>query len=154
AAVTGLPASADAAAITKAVRAALPADAVLLGITPEAVATAVRRALQQATSFTDYEWQLTQGPAYPPVLQKALDQVLAYEVGAGRRKPTLRLWEWNEPAVVIASFQSVKIEVDAENAAKYGFDVVRRISGGAAMFMEAGSVITYSICAPVELVGG
>ena len=75
-----------------------------------------------------------------PLLQMALDQVLAEEVGAGRRKPTLRIWEWNEPAVVIGSFQSVKNEVDLENAQKYGFEVVRRISGGGAMFMEAGSV--------------
>ncbi len=31
----------------------------------------------------------------------ALDQVLSEEVGAGLRKPTLRIWEWNEPGVVI-----------------------------------------------------
>ena len=61
-------------------------------------------------------------------MQMALDQVLAEEVGDGRRKPTLRIWEWDEPAVVIGSFQSLKNEVDAENAQKYGFDVVRRIS--------------------------
>jgi len=89
-----------------------------------------------------------------PVVQMALDQVLSEEVGAGRRKPTLRIWEWEKPAVVIGSFQSVKNEVDLENAAKYGFDIVRRISGGGAMFMEAGSVITYSIYAPTELVQG
>jgi lipoate-protein ligase A len=84
----------------------------------------------------------------------ALDQVLSEEVGAGRRKPTLRIWEWEKPAVVIGSFQSVKNEVDLENAKKYGFDIVRRISGGGAMFMEAGSVITYSIYAPTDLVQG
>jgi lipoate-protein ligase A len=55
---------------------------------------------------------------------------------------------------VIGSFQSVRNEVDLENAEKYGFEVVRRISGGGAMFMEAGSVITYSIYAPSELVEG
>jgi lipoate-protein ligase A len=84
----------------------------------------------------------------------ALDQVLSDEVGSGRRKPTLRIWEWEKPAVVIGSFQSVKNEVDLDNAAKYGFDIVRRISGGGAMFMEAGSVITYSIYAPQDLVQG
>jgi lipoate-protein ligase A len=154
AAVNGLSADADAASIARAVRDALPESAVLLGFTPESVATTTRRALQQATGFKDYQWQLIHGPAYPPVVQMALDQVLAEEVGAGRRKPTLRIWEWNQPAVVIGSFQSVKNEVDAENAKQYGFDVVRRISGGGAMFMEAGSVITYSIYAPIDLVGG
>jgi lipoate-protein ligase A len=84
----------------------------------------------------------------------ALDQVLAEEVAAGRRKPTLRIWEWEKPAVVLGSFQSVKNEVDLENAKKYGMDIVRRISGGGAMFMEAGTAITYSIYAPTDLVQG
>ena len=132
----------------------LPEDANLLGFSPESVAVAVRRSLARATSWKDYDWQLIHGDAYEPVLQMALDQVLAEEVGAGRRKPTLRIWEWNEPGVVIGSFQSVKNEVDMENAKKYGFQVTRRISGGGAMFMEAGSVITYSIYAPSDLVHG
>ena len=154
AAVVGLAADSDPASIAEAIRRALPEGASLLGFSPEAVATAIRRALQEATSWFDYDWQLIQGPALDPVLQMALDQVLAEEVGAGTRKPTLRIWEWEKPAVVIGSFQSVKNEVDLENAQKYGFDVVRRISGGGAMFMEAGSVITYSIYAPTALVQG
>jgi lipoate-protein ligase A len=154
AAVDGLPEDADAAQIAAAVRDALPEGATLLGFSPEAVAVAVRRSLAHATSWRDYDWQLIHGEAYEPVLQMALDQVLAEEVGAGRRKPTLRIWEWNEPGVVIGSFQSVKNEVDMENAHEYGFQVTRRISGGGAMFMEAGSVITYSIYAPSDLVHG
>ena len=154
AAVNGLPADSESSAIATAVRESLPEGALLLGFAPESVATTIRRALQKATAFTDYEWQIIQGPAVDPVLQMALDQVLSEEVGEGRRKPTLRIWEWEKPAVVIGSFQSVKNEVDLENAAKYGFDIVRRISGGGAMFMEAGSVITYSIYAPTDLVQG
>jgi lipoate-protein ligase A len=154
AAVNGLPGDTDAVTIAKTIQQALPEGAILLGFTPEAVATAIRRALQRATTWRDYEWQLVHGEAERPVLQMALDQVLAEEVGAGRRKPTLRIWEWNQPAVVIGSFQSLKNEVDLDNAGKFGFDVVRRISGGGAMFMEAGSVITYSIYAPADLVQG
>jgi lipoate---protein ligase len=153
-AVNGLPADSDAKRLTQAVQSALPKDAVLLGFSPEAVATTIRRALSSATSFTDYKWEIIHGQPERPQLQMALDQVLAEEVGEGRRGPTLRIWEWNEPAVVIGSFQSVRNEVDPENAAKYGFQVVRRISGGGAMFMEAGSVITYSIYAPADLVQG
>jgi lipoate-protein ligase A len=56
--------------------------------------------------------------------------------------------------VVIGSFQSLKNEVDPEQAAAHGFEVVRRVSGGGAMFMEAGSVVTYSIYVPGDLVQG
>lgn len=153
-AINGLHADAEPRAIADAVRRALPEDTIMLGFSPEAIATTIRRALQKATTFKDYQWQLIQGPALDPVVQMALDQVLAEEVGEGRRPPTLRIWEWEKPAVVIGSFQSVKNEVDLDNAKKYGFDIVRRISGGGAMFMEAGSVITYSIYAPADLVQG
>jgi len=80
--------------------------------------------------------------------------VLAEEVGDGRRAPTIRFWDWASPAVIIGSFQSVKNEVDSENAQKYGFPVVRRISGGGAMFVEPQGAVTYSIYAPVDLVQG
>lgn len=153
-AVNGLPVDSDAATLTTAIRDALPNDAVLLGFSPEAVATALRRALARATSFTDYEWHLVRGPALAPLQQMAVDQVLSEEVGDGRRGATLRIWEWSSPAVVIGSFQSVTNEVDAVNAQKYGFEVVRRISGGGAMFIEPASAITYSLYAPIELVQG
>ncbi|MBX0301703.1 lipoate--protein ligase family protein [Cryobacterium sp. 1639] len=154
AAVNGLAADSDAATIAAVVRAALPPQATLLGFSPESVAVAIRRSLAHASGWRDYEWQLIHTRAESPVMQMALDEVLAVEVGEGRRRPTLRIWEWNEPAVVIGSFQSLKNEVDPVNAEKHGFTVVRRVSGGGAMFMEAGSVITYSIYAPTELVHG
>jgi lipoate-protein ligase A len=154
AAVNGLPADSDAKRMTEVIQSALPKDAVLLGFSAESVATTIRRALAHATTFADYQWEIIHGQSESPQLQMALDQVLAEEVGEGRRGPTLRIWEWDQPAVVIGSFQSVKNEVDSDNAAKYGFQVVRRISGGGAMFMEAGSVITYSIYAPADLVQG
>ena len=52
AAISGLPAESDAATISKAVTAALPDGALLLGFSAEAVATTVRRALQNATGHT------------------------------------------------------------------------------------------------------
>lgn len=153
-AVTGLPIGSSAADLAAAVRAALPGGAVLLGFTPEAVATAIRRAVGGAADWRDFEWELVHPPAVAPALHLALDQVLTEEVGAGRRRPTLRIWEWDSPAVVIGSFQSLANEVDLEAASRYGIDVVRRISGGGAMFMEAGSVVTYSLSAPGDLVRG
>lgn len=154
AAVNGLPAVSDARTISAAVQAALPDGAQLLGFSPDAVATAVRRALQRASGWDDYTWQYLHPGPLSPLMHLALDEVLTAEVGDGRRAPTLRIWEWASPAVIIGSFQSVKNEVDAGNAAKFGFEVVRRISGGGAMFVEPGNAITYSIYAPMDLVHG
>ncbi|MGO4692426.1 lipoate--protein ligase family protein [Glaciibacter sp. 2TAF33] len=154
AAVNGLPADCDAAAYSAAVAGALPAGATLLGFTPDSVAIAIRRSLAKASGWRDYEWSLVHAKAVTPAMHLALDEVLAAEVGEGLRQPTLRIWEWDESAVVIGSFQSLRNEVDPEGAARFGYDVVRRISGGGAMMMEKGAVITYSLYVPAELVQG
>lgn len=154
AAVDGLPVESDATAIAAAVRAALPEGAQLLGFTPEAVGTAVRRALVTAPGWRDFDWEIVHEKAASPRMNLALDEVLTSRVGEGRRRPTLRIWEWDQSAVVIGSFQSYRNEVDPEGAAKHGFDVVRRISGGGAMLMAAGQIITYSLYVPASLVAG
>ena len=106
------------------------------------------------SNWRDRDWQLIHAPAQPPALHMALDDVLMDEVGRGHRPPTLRIWEWAGPAVVIGRFQSLRNEVDAEAAERHGIKVVRRISGGGAMFIEPGNTITYSIVAPDSLVDG
>src|SRR5690606_27914667 len=89
-----------------------------------------------------------------PAMHVALDEVLPGEVAAGRRPPLLRIWDWDAPLVVIGSFQSVRNEVDPEGLARHDMMVVRRISGGGAMFMEPGNCITYSLVVPTSLVEG
>lgn len=153
-AVNGLPVEADVTAIAAAVRAALPEGAVLLGFTPEAVGTAIRRALITAPGWSEFEWEVVHDKAVSPRMNLALDEVLTARVGDGRRRPTLRLWEWDESAVVIGSFQSYRNEVDPEAAARHGFDVVRRISGGGAMLMGADAIVSYSLYVPAALVAG
>ena len=73
----------------------------------------------------------------------AIDETWAREVAAGTRQPTIRLWEWAVPAVVIGRFQSAQDEVNLDIAKQLGFDVVRRCTGGGAMFIEPGNTITY-----------
>ncbi|GAA0889406.1 lipoate--protein ligase family protein [Rhodanobacter soli] len=106
------------------------------------------------TDWRDHDWQLIHTAPQSPTLHMALDDVLTHEVGAGRRAPTLRIWEWASPAVVIGRFQSLRNEVDGEAARRHGIEVVRRVSGGGAMFIEPGNTITYSIYAPQSLVKG
>ena len=56
----------------------------MLGFSAEAVAVAVRRALTDATTWSNYEWQIVHDDAVPPRLHLALDEVLA---DPGRRRP-------------------------------------------------------------------
>jgi lipoate-protein ligase A len=104
--------------------------------------------------WRDYAWELIPEVALPPQLNMALDEVLTLRVGRGERKPTLRIWGWASGCVVLGRFQSVRNEVYEEAAAAKGVQLVRRISGGGAMFIEPEGAITYSIYAPEEMVRG
>lgn len=154
AALVGLDVAAPHGVVRDAVAGAIDDEAVMFGFDAGAVATAVRRALGHATTWQDHDWEVIGPGTLPIAVNVALDEVLTREVAAGTRKPTLRLWDWNEAAVVIGSFQSLRNEVDPEGAHRHGVTVVRRVSGGGAMFMEAGNCITYSLYLPVSLVDG
>ncbi len=89
-----------------------------------------------------------------PAEQMVVDEQWAREVAAGTRPPTLRFWQWNAPCVVVGRFQSIPDEVHEEVARAEGFTVVRRCTGGGAMFIEPGNTITYSLYAPLGFVEG
>ncbi|MFK7888779.1 MAG: biotin/lipoate A/B protein ligase family protein [Gammaproteobacteria bacterium] len=148
----GLNADASVEQMTASMRAALRPDAELIGFSLEAVAIAVRRALGASKTWRDYEWQIIEAEVMTPAMHVAIDDVLAQEVDAGRRPPTLRFWSWDRAAVIIGAFQSLRNEVDAEAAEEHDVHVVRRVTGGGAMFVEKGTAITYSLYAPSELV--
>ncbi|MDY6761685.1 MAG: biotin/lipoate A/B protein ligase family protein [Candidatus Nanohaloarchaea archaeon] len=82
----------------------------------------------------------------------ALDEVITDRVADGEARPTLRFWEWDASSVVIGRFQAVRDEVFEDMADRNGVDIVRRCSGGGAMFCEPGTVITYSLSLPGDAV--
>ena len=101
-----------------------------------------------------HEWRLIPAVPRAPLMNMALDEVLTLRVGRGERPPTLRIWGWSRPCVVLGRFQSVRNEVNEAAAAEHGIAIVRRISGGGAMFIELEGAITYSIYASEEIVKG
>jgi lipoate-protein ligase A len=101
-----------------------------------------------------YDWRLLPGVPRAPLQNMALDEVLTLQVGRGERPPTLRIWGWSTRCVVLGRFQSVRNEVNEAAAREHGIEVVRRISGGGAMFIEPEGAITWSIYAPEAMVRG
>lgn len=153
-AIVGLPADSTASQIAAAIDTNLSVGDVLFGITSHGVAMAVRRAVGLALDWDDIDFDVIHGPSVDPQLNCTMDETLVEDVAAGRRKPFMRIWEWNGPQVVIGSFQSYSNEIDQEGIDKYGITVTRRITGGGAMFMEPGNCVTYSLVVPTALVDG
>jgi lipoate---protein ligase len=107
-----------------------------------------------ADRLAKLDWDLIPYTPQSAHMHMAVDEVLLQRVIAGLRRPTVRLWEWIEPTLVIGSHQSVVNEVDAVAAQELGFTVTRRMSGGGTMLCEPGRTITYSLYVPATIVGG
>lgn len=58
---------------------------------------------------------------------------------------TIRFYAWHPSTVSIGRHQSVRREVDVDSLRTYGFEFVRRISGGGAIFHDEKGELTYSI---------
>ncbi|MCU4719558.1 lipoate--protein ligase family protein [Halapricum hydrolyticum] len=89
---------------------------------------------------------------YSEPVQQALERVLVDRLAAGEIEPTLRLWYRETPAVPLGRFQAYGDEVATDYVDEHDIDVVRRITGGGAMYVEPGAVITYSLYLPREAV--
>ncbi len=100
------------------------------------------------------DWRIIPESLETPTMNMALDESLTMRVGRGDRPATLRIWGWSRTCIVLGRFQSVKNEVDEIAAAENDVSLVRRISGGGAMFIEPEGAITYSIFAPEPIVKG
>lgn len=104
--------------------------------------------------WRDHGWRLLPEVARSPLMNMALDELLTEQVGRGERPATLRIWGWTRRCIVLGRFQSVRNEVNEDVARAEGVELVRRISGGGAMFIEPGGAITWSLYAPESLVKG
>lgn len=78
----------------------------------------------------------------------ALDEVLINRIANGESQPALRFYGWKPAAVSIGYFQSLEAEVNLEKCAELVIDVVRRQTGGGAVFHDAEA--TYSMHIPLK----
>lgn len=75
----------------------------------------------------------------------AIDEAILKLNADGKSPNTVRFWRWQPSTVSIGCFQSLEKEVDLSVAKKYGVDVVRRITGGGAVFHDHDGELTYSV---------
>ncbi|MFX0069892.1 MAG: biotin/lipoate A/B protein ligase family protein [Candidatus Hermodarchaeota archaeon] len=80
----------------------------------------------------------------------ALDEAILKAVFEKKSPNTLRFYKWNPSTASIGRNQSLSNEIDMNFASKNGFNVVRRITGGGAVFHDKDREITYSIVCPIK----
>ncbi len=83
-------------------------------------------------------------------LNMALDEAIMEAVRSGESLPTIRFYGWAPSAVSIGVFQGIRNEVNLDVTRQAGVDVVRRQTGGGAVYHDQFGEVTYSIIGPVE----
>ncbi|MHA2499117.1 MAG: lipoate--protein ligase family protein, partial [Candidatus Hodarchaeales archaeon] len=82
----------------------------------------------------------------------AVDEAILEHCKCGNVANTLRLYRWQPSTVSIGRNQAIRDEVNLDMAAELGIDVVRRISGGGAVFHADKGEVTYSIVVNERLI--
>jgi len=80
----------------------------------------------------------------------ALDEAILTQVIKGKSPNTIRFYKWEPSTVSIGRHQSLSAEVDMKTLNQFKFNVVRRITGGGAVFHDSIREITYSIVSPIK----
>lgn len=96
-------------------------------------------------------WRIIPLQTHDAFMNMALDEACSEGVAANTTAPTIRFYRWQPSAVSIGYFQSLKDEVAIQKCREAGIDVVRRRTGGGAVFHDYEGEITYSVIAPEKL---
>jgi len=88
------------------------------------------------------QWRLIYSPPLPGSWNMALDEAILLAHSAGLTVPTLRLYRWSPPAVSIGLLQRIE-DVNERACRQFGFDIVRRPSGGGAVLHQ--HEVTYAV---------
>lgn len=95
-----------------------------------------------------YAFRLLETGFNPAAFNMGLDEALLHSVAERQSMPTIRFYGWAPPAVTIGYFQGLREEIDLEACNAAGVDVVRRITGGGAVFHHHEA--TYSLVIPLS----
>ncbi|MEM4297740.1 MAG: biotin/lipoate A/B protein ligase family protein [Nitrososphaerota archaeon] len=96
------------------------------------------------------KWRLIGLTSHDAFMNMAVDEALVHQVSQRKAPNTIRLYRWKPSAVSIGFFQSVEQEVNLEACKREGVDVVRRITGGGAVYHDYEGEVTYSLIAHQE----
>ncbi|NQV08810.1 lipoate--protein ligase family protein, partial [Candidatus Woesearchaeota archaeon] len=78
-------------------------------------------------------------------MNMAVDEAVTEAVSSGDSLPTIRFYTWSPSAVSIGYFQGLDREVDVDKCNSKGVDIVRRRTGGGAVYHDCDGEITYSV---------
>ena len=98
-------------------------------------------------------WRLLRRNMADAFTNMAIDEAIMKARMENRAPNTLRLYQWTSSAVSIGRFQTLTNEIHVDVCRKHGIDIVRRISGGGAVYHDSEGELTYCIVAKLSDLG-
>ncbi len=92
------------------------------------------------------KWRIISAATHTAVMNMAIDQAIYESVNEGKSPPTIRFYQWKSGGISIGKGQNAEI-VNIKNCSKDGIGVVRRPTGGNALFHHPID-FTYAVIAP------
>jgi lipoate-protein ligase A len=89
-------------------------------------------------------WRLLKLETHDAATNMAIDEAVLRARIADKVPNTIRFYQWKPSAVSIGRFQDINNEVNLDNCAEHGVDVVRRITGGGAVYHDSEDELTYN----------
>lgn len=90
------------------------------------------------------KWRLVDSDMLAPAFSAACDEAILVARNEEKVPNTLHLYRRNAPTISMGHFERVKEVVDLEAASRHGVQIVRRMSGGSAIYTDQGQII-YSL---------
>lgn len=96
-------------------------------------------------------WRLIGQDTFSAAMNMAVDEAIYESVALGKQLPTIRFYKWKNSSISLGAFQNQN-EVNLEECGKNNIEVVRRITGGRAVYHDKVD-FTYSVVAPIKIFG-
>jgi len=90
------------------------------------------------------EWRVMGLDINDAYMNMAVDEAICRLRSQGRSPNTIRLYRWKPSAVSIGYFQILEQEADVDACERLGVDIVRRMTGGGAVYHSYEGEVTYS----------
>ena len=95
-------------------------------------------------SLEQIVWRVIELGRKEGIFNVAAERAIFDSVTAGKSQPTLLLTEW-QPTVSLGRSQNYTLDVDEKACGKYGVGIVRRHSGGQAVYIDEGYFVFSAI---------
>lgn len=97
------------------------------------------------------KWAIIKSGKQDAFYNMAMDELLMNKVRDGEISAALRFYEWEQPALSLGYFQKIHKEIDLDKVNDYGYQMVRRQTGGRGVLHDR--ELAYSVVLPESYEG-